>query len=347
MLADMESGAGTASGTEKATILLATLENSLAVDLLKRLEPDEVRALLDSSNGLGPLTTEDVDPVVDQFTQDLSSALGITAGSEQLMTLLESALTVEEIAKLMGRPIAKVRENIWQKLTADMETVLVPYLLDQHEQVCAYVLSKLNADIAAKCMVLFPRGARSRLARRLLRMSDAFVPAADLLQDILMEDIFAKAGQSKSADGKATLAAVINKLDRNQSAEVLEDLAKSNPDDLASLRKLIFMFEDIALLETKSRMKLIDRVPAELVIAALHGTDSGFREVIFASMSARTKRLVESELQGDTSQPTKDSMPARRKIADMAIAMAQKGEIELPDPDAADTDADGGQAAAA
>jgi flagellar motor switch protein FliG len=81
-------------------------------------------------------------------------------------------------------------------------------------------------------------------------------------------------------------------------------------------------------------VKLIDRVPAELIIAALFGTEAGFREVLLSSMSARTRRMVESELQGDTSQPNKDTMSARRKIADIAILMAQKGELKLPDPNA-------------
>jgi flagellar motor switch protein FliG len=94
------------------------------------------------------------------------------------------------------------------------------------------------------------------------------------------------------------------------------------------------MFEDVQLLDQKDRVRLIDRVPAELIIAALFGTEAGFREVLLSSMSARTRRMVESELQGDTSQPNKDTMPARRKIADIAILMAQKGELKLPDPEA-------------
>jgi flagellar motor switch protein FliG len=94
------------------------------------------------------------------------------------------------------------------------------------------------------------------------------------------------------------------------------------------------MFEDVQSLDQKDRMKLIDRVPTELIIAALFGTDASLREIILASMSARTKRMVESELQGDTSRPNNDTLSARRKIADIAILMAQKGELTLPDLDA-------------
>ncbi len=321
-----------ASSVEKAAILLATLEDSLAVDLLKKFEPAEVKLLIESSKQLGILRNEDVEPVIQEFARDLSSEQGISAGLEQLIALLQSAFSAEQIAEFLDRPISRPRENVWKKLVPGLETTVVPYLLDQHEQVAAAVLSKLQPDLAARCMSLFPRSARNRIARRLLGIGDIYPPAFELMQDLLLEDLFAKGASSlgKSSEGKGLLAALINKLERSQSLEVLDDLAKSNPSDMTALRKMIFMFEDIPQLAQKDRMKLIDRVPVELIIAALFGMEDEYRAAILSSMSARTKRMVESELQGDTSQPNKDTMAARRKIADMAISLAQKSEIDLP-----------------
>lgn len=314
---------------------MAALDDQLAVNLLKRLETADVKLLLEASASLKSLKNTDVAPVVDEFAKDVSDALGISAGPAQLMTLLESAFSGVEIAEILGRPRAVSRENVWKKLVPGKEMTVAPYLLDQHEQVSALVVSKMQPELAARCMATFPRSTRNRIARRMVNIGEAHGPSLELLEETLLNDLFSKSNQqNNSSEGRILLASVINKLDRAQSLEVLEDLGKSNPEELALLRKLIFMFEDIALLESKNRMKLIDRIPTELVIASLYGMDQEFRAMFLSAMSARTKRMVESELQGDTSQPTKDTMAARRKIADIAILMAQKDELMLPDPNA-------------
>ena len=320
--------------SHKVAILLATLEKSLAVNLLQKLDTADVKTILDSSSELGPLKADDVDPVVDEFAREIGSTLGISADPEQLMALLESAFNAEQIATILGRPIEKPRQDVWGRLNVGIEGTLVPYLLDQHEQVTTYVLSKLSSDLAAKCMSMLPRGTRNRVAKRLIKIDDADPAAVRILEEVLLEDLFAKGAQKKESSGVGLLAAVVNKLDRVESMEVMDGLVESSPEEAKALRKLIFMFEDVVLLELKQRMKLIDRVPVELIIPALFGTDDEFRSNILSALSARSRRMVESELQGDTSQLHKDTLTARRKIADMAIAMAKSGDIELPSPDA-------------
>jgi flagellar motor switch protein FliG len=326
--------------TEKAAILLAAVDDALAINILKKLEPGNVKSLLEASANLKTLKSTDVEPVVDEFARDVSDALGISAGSDQLMALLESAFNSEEIADILGRPREKPKENVWQKLAVGQEAAIADYLSGQHEQVAAYVMTRLEPDLGAKCMSLLDREVRNSVAGRMISIGDGYGPAVEILEEALLEDIFKKQGQQDSSEGRKLLAAVINKLDREQSVEILEELTKAFPGETSELRKLVFMFEDVQLLEQKDRMKLIDRVPTELIIAALFGMDEPFREVILASMSARTKRMVESELQGDTSQPNKDTHRARRKIADIAILMAQKGELKLPDPDSVPTPAE-------
>jgi flagellar motor switch protein FliG len=320
------------SNTEKVAILLASLEHSLAIDLLKKFEPEDVKQILESSSKLGALKSGDVEPLVEEFSNEFSRALGISAGSDQLMVLLESAFTSEQVARLLGRPISNNDASVWSKFSTGIETTLVPYLLDEHEQTAAIILSKLPADLVARCLAQFPRKSSASIVVRLLKMGKIEQLALDALETVLTDDLFSN---SKPDDGQTQLnqlATVVNRLERKQSIEIMEDLAQSNPEDLAALRKLIFMFEDIHNLEQKHRLKLFDKVPTELVIPALFGCSAEFREQVLSSMGARARRMVESELQGDLSQLRRDTPDAQRKIADIAIQMARKMEIELPEP---------------
>ncbi len=154
-----------------------------------------------------------------------------------------------------------------------METTLVPYLLDEHPQTAAYILSRLTPDLAARCIELLPAALRASVTARLLRIEDVKKPVLDVLEKVIQEDLFGEraAASGGSDDRLERLANIINRLDRTQADEIINDIIKINPEDGAALRKLIFMFEDIALLEQQHRAKLLDRVSTDLIIASLLG----------------------------------------------------------------------------
>jgi flagellar motor switch protein FliG len=231
----------------------------------------------------------------------------------------------------MGQEEAEAEDLVWPKFKPGTEKSLVPYLLDENEQTAAVVLSKLTSDLAARCIALLPRGSATRIVSRMLGLGEVSPAALRDLEEALREDFFGKSAAQDSGARVDRMAAVVNRLEREQSAQILEDVSKLKPEEVKSLRKLIFMFEDIEQLTQAHRLKLFDRVPTELVIPALFATEATFSESVLSSLGARARRMVESELQGDTSAPHKDTMQARRKIADIAIQMSRSGDIVLPE----------------
>ena len=315
---------------EKVAILLAALDNPVAVNLLKKLDPDDVKQIVEASGKLGSLNVGDVDPLIEEFSVEFAEALGISAGSGQMASLMETAFSSAEVAKIMGREPVPEEDSVWLKFKLGIEATLVPYLLDESEQVVAVILTKITPELSARCIAMFPRGHSTRVISRMLNLGEVAPFALSLIEEALRADFFtAKTKEDKSVKIDK-LAAVVNRLDRQRSLNLLEDLAASNPDEMKSLRKLIFMFEDIENLAAADRMKLFDRVPADLVIPALFGTEEPFREAVLSSMGARARRMVESELQGDISKPKNETPAARRKIADTAIQMSRSGQIEIP-----------------
>jgi flagellar motor switch protein FliG len=317
------------SATEKAAILLATLESSLAVNVLKKLDAQDVKLILGSTASLGPLTSGDVEPLVEEFAGQFADALGISASTKQLMGLLETAFSSEEIADFLGQPGRKQTIFSWNKFSAGMEGNLVPFLLDEHPQVSAFILSKVEPELAARCLETLPATMRNDITARLAGIGTVSRATQDILEQLLTEE-FLGAKEAVSGDQRIEqLATIINRLDRASADEILTELAKISPEDANRLRPLIFMFDDLAGLDQRNRAKLLDRVPTELVVAALLGMGPEFRETILQSLSARTRRMVESEIPADSGTPNKDTAGARRKIAEMAVKLAKAGEISL------------------
>ena len=127
----------------------------------------------------------------------------------------------------------------------------------------------------------------------------------------------------------AKLADIINKLDRDKVDDVLQSLAEAKPETAAALKSLLFRFEDIVKLSQKSRSTLFDQIPAERVVLALRATDAAFRDTVLSSLASRARRMVESELESSEGSVNREVLDARDAIAELALAMAGRGEIEL------------------
>ena len=154
-----------------------------------------------------------------------------------------------------------------------------------------------------------------------------------MLEHTVEEHFFAKAVETGGNKWIDRVAGVVNRMDRVQVLSVLDSLSQTMPEEAIKLRKLIFMFEDLDRMEAKSISRLFDRVAAELVTPALWGMPPAFKEVVLSSLSARARRMAESELGSDDGTPRSDSVPARKKIAETALLMARKGEVTLPQED--------------
>jgi flagellar motor switch protein FliG len=99
---------------------------------------------------------------------------------------------------------------------------------------------------------------------------------------------------------------------------------------------MLFTFVELVNLPVKARTQLLDQVPIERLVAALKGTDAAFQAAILSSLAARSRRMVEAELQGGGAATEREVAEARRAIVDTVLKMMANGEIEMPAPDAVD-----------
>jgi flagellar motor switch protein FliG len=146
----------------------------------------------------------------------------------------------------------------------------------------------------------------------------------------IAEELLAKT----SSGSHSGIADILNRLDKTQSDDMLKSLAAIRPDDAKTLKGLLFTFAELINLAPKARTLLLDQVPIERLVASLKGTDAAFQSAILASLAARSRRMVEAELQGGGSASENEVADARRAIVDTVLKMMAKGEIVLPAPDA-------------
>jgi flagellar motor switch protein FliG len=323
------------SGREKVAILLLALGKPMATKLLQSFDAEDVKAIMNSAQALGKVDKDDLERLVDEFAAQFAKTLGLAMDFQQVKSLMEQAFAPEQLNSMLGDVPLAPGEPIWRKFSGGSENALVPYLLDEHPQTVTYVLSNLDAELAARCLSMLPRDLRDSVARRMLKLQPVQAKAADVLQACMQQDLLARGDAGAEDAGRGRVASIMNKLDREQSEAILESLMAARPEDAKKLRGMIFSFEDLGKLTQPHRLALFDKVPTEQVIPSLKGMDANFKEMILSSMGARARRMVEAELQGDTGQITKETTAARRAIADLAISLAGQGAIALPAGDSA------------
>ena len=323
------------SGRERVAILLLALGDKLGTQLLQKFDAGEIRAIMESASSIGRVEKQDLDLLVDDFAAHFARALGLGTDFEAVKSLVERAFPAGELSRMLGGQIMQAGEPVWRRFESGMENALVPYLLDEHPQTIAFILSRLEPEFGARCLSILPGDFRITVARRLLKVQPVREEVVEIVEAALERDLLAKADSSLETEGRGRLAAMLNKLDREKSGEILAGVAAWKPDEAAKLKRLIFSFEDLGKLSQEARLALFDKLQPDQVVQALKGMDAAIKEVALSSLGARARRMVEAELAGDKGVRTKEGEAARAAIVATVLAMAQRGDIELPSSDEA------------
>jgi flagellar motor switch protein FliG len=152
---------------------------------------------------------------------------------------------------------------------------------------------------------------------------------ARAVEAALQADLLAGPVQDARKGANARVAEIINKMERAHVDAVMQDLERARPEAASALRSLMFDFADIPRLSVKARLILFEKVAPERVILALNGAEPELRELVLSSLTARTRRMVESELSNGQSVAARDVEKARRAIGETVLELAERGEIEL------------------
>jgi flagellar motor switch protein FliG len=320
-------------GPEKAPALLLCMGKPLASRLLKQFDADELKQITRSVAELGTVAVPTLEVLVEEFASQVANGADLLGSPDEVEQMLDGVLPPEQIADVMSDVTGNSNHAMWDRLSNVPEAVFAGYLAKEHPQTAAFIVSKISPGYAAKVMGQLPRELRNELMRRMLSIAPVTESAVRIIQGQLQEDLLSNVSRQTGSDQNARMADIINKMERDQMEDVMQSLAAARPEAAEVLRKLMFTFEDIIKLHSNARSVLFDKIPTELVVLALKGTDAAFRDSILSSLATRARRIVDSELASGGPALQRDVLKARRTIADTALELASSGELELNSSD--------------
>ena len=174
-----------------------------------------------------------------------------------------------------------------------------------------------------------PPELRNGLMRRMTSLKPVTAAALRVLESGMHDALLTTLERNTASDAYLRMADILNRMEPEQTDEILSAIEEGRPDVAKSLRRLLFRFEDLAKLTPKARATVFDQIPADKVVLALREVEGELLEMVLSSIASRTRRMVEHELQSAGEVDPRAVNDARRQIADRAMALISKGEIDL------------------
>jgi flagellar motor switch protein FliG len=327
------------NGVERAAILLLTLGESEAAEILKHMGAKDVQRLGRSMAELNAVSRDEVRSVLTTFTTELESQTSLGVGGDEFVRkVLVNALGDEKANSLMDRiRLGGQRKGLEALKWMDSRAV-AELIRNEHPQIIAIVLSYLEPDQGAEVLAFLPDNMRSDLIMRVATL-DGVQPSALTELDEMMEKQFAAGasnGKSSSLGGLKVAAEMVNLLDAKVGSAVMAEVGKHDERLSQSIQDLMFVFDDLMDVDDRGMQELLRQVPADKLLLALKGADEDFKAKVFKNMSQRAAEMMKDDLANkgpvrlaDVESAQKEILLAARKLADDGtIALGGKGGDE-------------------
>src|SRR6185503_18107282 len=327
-----EAAKGPRSGVERAAILLLTLGESEAAEILKHMSAKDVQRLGRSMAELSNVSRDEVRAVLGEFTTSVENQTSVGVGSDDFIRrVLVNALGEEKAASLMDRiSLGGQRKGLDALKWMDARQV-AELIRNEHPQIIAIVLSYLESDQAAEVLGCLPEGLRSDLVTR-VALLDGIQPSALAELDDMMEKRFANNGAnavSSALGGLRVAAEMVNLLDSSVGTNVMSEIGKSDEALSQKIQDLMFVFDDLLEIDDRGMQELLRQVPADKLLIALKGADENFKAKVFKNMSQRAAEMLKGDLEAKGPVRLADVEAAQKEILVAARKLADEGTIQL------------------
>ncbi len=314
---------------QKAAILMVALGQDTAVSIFQHMTQEEVEVLTVEIAKMGRVTAEVREAVVEEFhemclAQEFIAEGGIDAAKDLLM----SAFGADKANNIVGRVLQALQVMPFDFLKRADASQIITFIQNEHPQTIALILAYLQPSQSAAILSGLPQDLRADVARRIATL-DKTPP--EIIRDV--EHVLEKklssivATDFSHAGGVKSLVEVLNWVDRSTEKTILESLSENNPEIADEVKKMMFVFEDIILLDDRAIQQVLKEVDTRELSLALKGTSENTQARIYKNMSDRAASMMKEEMEFMGPVRLKAVEEAQQRIVSIIRKLEEAGEI--------------------
>ncbi|GGX50695.1 flagellar motor switch protein FliG [Saccharospirillum salsuginis] len=319
------------SWVNRAAILLMSVGEADAAEVLKHLGPKEVQRVGTAMSGLAEVRQDQLEGAVRLFLEEVGgqTSLGIGA-SDYIRNMLTQALGADKATGLIDRILLGGNTTGLDTLKWMEPRAVADIIRNEHPQIQAIVIAYLDPDQSSEILAQFTEKVRLDIIMRVAALETVQPAALSELNSILEKQFSSSAGaQSQSLGGVKTAAEIMNFLESGVEAEIMDGIKEVDEDLASEIADLMFVFDNLADIDDRGIQTLLREVPTDTLKVALRGSDPAVQEKILGNMSKRASEILKDDMEAMGPVRITDVEMAQKEILNIARRMADVGEIVL------------------
>ncbi|MBO4780284.1 MAG: flagellar motor switch protein FliG [Selenomonadaceae bacterium] len=327
----MYSEAKPMSAHEKAAILFIALGGDYAAKVFAHMDEEEIEAItLDIANNK-QVNIDKKNQVISEFYQLMMANDYIsTGGLEYAQDVLEKALGADKATDILKRLTTSLQVRPFEFLRKSDPSQLLNFLQNEHPQTIALVMAYLSPDQAGIVMSGLSVDAQSDVAKRIALMDRTSPDVIREVERVLERKISSLSTQDfTTAGGVPAVVEILNRVDRATERAIIESLEVDNPELAEEIKQLMFVFEDIVLLDDRSLQTVLREVDTKDLSLAMKATSDEVAEKIYKNMSKRAADMLREELEYMGPVKIRDVEDAQTKVVNVIRNLEDKGVIVI------------------
>ncbi len=317
------------SGVQKAAILLITLGPERSAGIFKHLKEEEIEELTLEIANTRTVAPDVKEAVLEEFygvclAQQYIAEGGIGYARE----LLEKSLGSEKAMDVIGRLTASLQVKPFEFVRKTDASQLINFIQDEHPQTIALILSYLAPNQAAQIISGLAPDRQADVARRIAVMDRTSPDVIKEVESILEQKLASLVNQDYTIIGGVdSVVEILNSVDRGTEKHIMESLEIEEPELAEEIRKKMFVFEDILLLDDRSIQRVLRDVDNNDLGIALKAANEQVQNAIFNNLSKRLATMIKEDMEFMGPVRMKDVEEAQQKIVTIIRKLEDSGEI--------------------
>jgi flagellar motor switch protein FliG len=320
-------------GIQKASILLLTLGEEASAELMRQLTEDEVQAVSREVARTASVSPDQAEAVLEEFQgMVVARDYVLKGGLDEARRMLVGAFGADAAEKILfhlSRTLRMDTEDFTALQRADPQQ-LAKFVMNEHPQTVALIVSQLSSSQAAALLISLPPEIRSEVTLRMASLDQISPEIIGKIASIVHQRLKGLGQLSRqSYGGVRAVAELLNRLDSGVSKEILETIGQQDTTLIEQIRHLMFVFEDLLLIDQGGIKELLGKVDRKLLTVALKGTSEQLRNHLLGCMSQRGKEMLVEDMEALGPIKIKEVEAAQQAIIAVVRELEAQGVLSL------------------
>ena len=318
-------------GVQKAAVLLIALGPEKSASIFKHLKEEEIEELTLEIANTRNITPQMKDDVINEFYQICLAQQYIAEGGiNYAKELLEKSFGSEKAMDVIGKLTASLQVKPFEFVRKTDATQLLNFIQDEHPQTIALILSYLSASQSALIISALPPDRQADVAKRIAVMDRTSPDVIKEVEKVLESKVASLVNQDYTVIGGVdAVVEILNTVDRGTEKHIMETLEIEEPELADEIRKKMFVFEDILLLDDRAIQRVLRDVDNGDLAIALKGSNEEVQNAIFNNMSNRLSAMIKEDMEFMGPVRMKDVEEAQQKIVNIIRKLEDSAEIVI------------------